>query len=219
MRRFFSVLALLALVPAGAAAQICIGQPALTETSSGNVGFGASFFEGGRLVNADATYGGPAFVTGTFRYTDLDDTELSLKELGAGFGYDFDGGEGVRVCPGIQARFGFGLDRASIVGEEIVVGDYTAITLSPGLGIGMLATVNSTIDVAPYAVASVVYTRSMLDVGDTNVNSNYTSGLLQFGARAIFNGRLSLGPTMTVPIEDRNGDITFGFTLSVGVGG
>ena len=42
MRSFFLPLALLALVPAAASAQICVGQPALNENSSGSVGFGAA---------------------------------------------------------------------------------------------------------------------------------------------------------------------------------
>jgi hypothetical protein len=217
MRRFFSVLALVLLVPAGAAAQICVGAPALTENSSGNVGFGASFFEGGRVVGADATYGGPAFVTGSFRYTDYENSELSLKTVGVGFGYDFDGGEGVRVCPTLAARYGFGL--------RLLGSDYTVIDVMPGVGIGMLVNVSSSIDVAPFAQGAIVWSRSKTEITgpieDVDNTATDTSGLLSFGARAIFNGRLSLGPTLSVPIErgGGDGDVAFGFTLSVGVGG
>jgi hypothetical protein len=217
MRRFFLVTALLALVPAGVGAQICIGQPALNENSSGSVGFGAAFSADGRVVGADATYGGPAFVTGSFRYTDYERSELSLKTVGAGFGYDIDGGEGVRICPTVSGHYSFGL--------QLLEGDYTAFQVVPGLGIGLLTNVNSTIDVAPFAQAALVYVRSKtkntVDGEEVSRSGSDTSALLAFGARAIINGRLSLGPTLTVPIEQSggDGDVAFGFSLSVGVGG
>jgi hypothetical protein len=219
MRRFFLVMSLLALVPAGAAAQICVGQPALDDNSSGSVGFGASFNEGGRVVGADATYGGPAFVTASFRHTDYANTELSLKTVGAAFGYDLDGGEGVRICPMASVQYGFGL--------QLLEGDYTVFHVMPGLGIGMLTNVSSSIDIAPFAQASVVWSRATNEVlplmADDPIEETTTdtSGLLSFGARAIFNSRLSLGPTLIVPIERAggDGDVSFGFSLSVGVGG
>jgi hypothetical protein len=125
------------------------------------------------------------------------------------------------VCPVLQARFGFGLKQPALSNDQIIQGDYTVFEVIPGLGLGLLTTVNSTIDIAPFAHAAILYRRSMLDAGDLDVSGNDTSGLIQFGARALFNGRLSLGPTMSVPIaaEGRDGDITFGFSLSVAVGG
>ena len=83
MRRLFLAMALLVLVPAGVAAQVCVGNPALAGgETSGSVGLGASFFDGGRIVSADGTFGDRAFVTGSFRYTDYENSSLSMNATG-----------------------------------------------------------------------------------------------------------------------------------------
>jgi hypothetical protein len=61
MRRLLLALALSVVLPVGAAAQVCVGQPALSATNMGSVGMGASFFDEGRTVGLDATVGSSLF--------------------------------------------------------------------------------------------------------------------------------------------------------------
>ena len=221
MRRLLLPLALSIVLPAGAAAQVCVGQPALTPTNMGSVGMGASFFDEGRTIGLEAAVGSSLFGFGSFHYTDFDGSNLSLTTVGAGLGYDIEEAEGVSICPLLGLSYGFGLEMPDVIGSELVQVDHKYVRVSPGLGIGLATELSPTFTVAPFARASFVYTRLTRDAGDFGDSTeDETSGALSLGLGMILNDRLSLVPTIFVPVGNRGvgQDTSFGISISVGLG-
>jgi hypothetical protein len=182
---------------------------------------GASFFETGRTIGVEAALGGPLFGFGSFNYTDFDGSSLSLTTVGAGVGYDIEESGGVSICPLAGVTYGFGLEMPGLVGSELVDVDHKYLRFSPGLGIGLATAVSPTFTVAPFARGAFVYTRLTRDAGDLgDTTSDETSGALSLGVALVLNGRLSLVPTLFVPVGNRGvgQDTAFGISLSVGLG-
>jgi hypothetical protein len=221
MRRLLLGLALSVVLPVGAAAQVCVGQPALSATNMGSVGMGASFFDEGKTVGLDATVGSSLFGFGSFHYTDFDGSNLSLSTVGAGVGYDIEEAEGVSICPLVGLSYGFGLEMPDIVGDELVQVDHKYVRVSPGLAIGLATELSSNFTVAPFARGHLVYTRVTRDAGDFgDTTTDETSGALSLGVGLVLNDRLSFVPTLFVPVGNRGvgQDTAFGITLAVGLG-
>jgi hypothetical protein len=206
MRRALTlVLAALALQSGNVAAQICLGRPALGANSVANFGAGASFFDGGEAYGARVGFGGQLFGLAAFDYYDPDATDLSLKSLGAGVGYDVTSGESVSVCPGVVATYAFGL--------EILGVDFTALEIAPGVAVGLVSELSPTVSVAPFGQVAFVYTRATVDAGPLGEQTeDETAGLLGLGISLIFNDRFSVGPSVLMPIardeDDQGGDDT-----------
>jgi hypothetical protein len=212
MRRILFVLLALALAPVGASAQACVGRPPLAGNSQGNFGLGASFLDNAKGFGANATFGGPLFGVASFDYFDIDNSTLSLKAISGGAGYEMSVGDGsVSVCPGLSITYAFGL--------EVLGVDVTALEIAPGVAAGLTTEVSPTISVTPFAQASFVYSRVMVDAGPLGEeDENETAGLLVLGASLGFNNRLSVGPRVAIPIAEDGGDTAFGVFLSVAVG-
>jgi hypothetical protein len=221
MRRLLVLGALMTLIPAGAAAQVCNGQPALTDSNMGSVGMGASFFEQGRTIGADAVFGGPFFGFGAFRFTDYDGTDLSQTSVGGGIGYNFEETGGVSICPMLGASYGFGLSMPWLVESELVEADVTDVRIVPALGIGLATELSSNVTVAPFAQGAVVYTRRTRDAQDISKETTEdTSGMVSLGVALILNDMLSVAPTVSVPVarDIEAEETSFGLFLSVGLG-
>jgi hypothetical protein len=214
MRRTFLVAVFgLAFVPAAVSAQVCRGFPALAGNTTGHVGVGVTFFDGGKGYGAEATFGGPLFFQGTFNYVDPDDSSLSLKVVGAGVGYEVGGpGSQISVCPGVTASYGFGL--------EVFGVDFTSIQVAPGVALGLTTEVSPTVSVTPFAEAALVYTRIEADAGPLgDASGDDWAGLLDLGLGLGFNDRLTIRPTVSIPISEEGGDTAFGVVVAIGLGG
>jgi hypothetical protein len=187
----------------------------------GSVGMGASFFDEGRTIGLEGAFGGSAFGFGSFHYTDFDGSSLSLTTVGGGVGLNLEEAEGVNICPLLGVNYGFGLSMPGVVGTELVDVDHSYFRVLPGLGIGLATELSPTVTVAPFARGAFVYTRLTRDAGDFgSTSSNETSGALWLGAGLVLNDRLSLVPTLFVPVGNRGvgQDTAFGISLSVGLG-
>jgi hypothetical protein len=191
------------------AAQACLGRPALGSNSMGNVGGGASFFDGGKGFGAHAAYGGPLYGLAAFDYYDFDDTTLSVKTVSAGVGYQVSARDGsISVCPGVNGSYGFGL--------EVVGIDVTALAIAPGLAVGVTTEVSPTVRVAPFAQAAFVHTRVTGDAGPFGEYSeDESSGLLRLGLGLIFNERFSVVPSVSIPLGLEDGDTMMNIAFSV----
>jgi hypothetical protein len=207
-------LAALALATASpVAAQVCLGGPALGVATSANVGGSVSFFDGGKTYGVSAAFGSEFFGSGGFSYTDLDDTELSLKTLSVGAGYQVapESSE-VSVCPTLGFAYSFGLEFAGI--------DITALSITPAVAIGVDAEISPTVSLMPFAQLGLVYNRVTADAGIVgDATESETNGLLVLGAGLNFNERVAIGPAVYIPLASDGGDTVFGVGVSVAVGG
>lgn len=221
MRRLLLLVGVSILIPAGAFAQVCNGLPSLTDNNMGSVGMGASFFEQGRTIGANAVFGGPFFGIGSFRFTDYDGSDLSETSVGGGIGYAFEESGGVSICPMLSASYGFGLTQPFLGDTDFVDADLTDVRVIPALGIGVATELSSNVTVAPFAQGAVVYTRRSTDAAEFGRTTREdTSGSVSMGVALILNGMLSVAPTVSVPVarEIEAEETSFGLFLSVGLG-
>lgn len=215
MRRYLSVAALLGLtclLPTGGAAQMCTGGPALGSVSVGNVGVGVSFFDGGKTYSGGATFGRALFASGSFYYTDYDNTELSFKQVSGTVGYEVTSpGSSLSFCPMVGVSRGFGLEIAGI--------DVTTVSVSPALAVGLTADVSPTVKVTPFAEGALYYHRTTADAGPLgDAAETQTDGAAVLGVGFSFNDKLTLGPVVQIPIGADNGNTVFGIGLAIAVG-
>jgi hypothetical protein len=185
----------------------------LAGNSSGNVGMSASFFDGGKGYGAGFTVGRSAYAFGGFSYLDFDDTTLSLKTVSGGLGYETSPStSNVTVCPSVGVGYGFGL--------EILGVDLTLLTITPALSAGMMSEISPTLSVVPFAQAAFVYARASADAGPLgDASDSDTSGLIVLGIGLLFNARIGVGPSVSIPVAEEGGDTVFRVGIAIAVGG
>lgn len=205
----FVVLMMALLCPSLVAAQTCLGNPSLGVTS-GNVGVGASFFDGGKGFSLNGTVGRRLFATGSFTHYDYDDTDLSLKTLAGGVGLELAAQESdVRICPSAYIQYGTGL--------EIFGVDVTTVTFAPAVSFGVESQVSPTVAVVPSATVAVLFQRTKADGGPLGEETeSQTDGALGLSLSFIFNDTFSVAPSVTIPVAAENGNTSFGIGASIG---
>jgi hypothetical protein len=194
-------------------AQICTGGPALIGNPGVNVGAGASFFDGGKQYGVGATVGSTLFAGAAFSYADFDDTDLSLKSISGGLGYELRPASpaGLSVCPAVGVGYGFGL--------EILGVDVSVTTIAPSLAAGISVEMSPNLSLVPFARGTVLFQRGNVDAGPLGEESDWgTDGELSLGAGFLFNERVSIGPSVSIPIARDDGDTIFGIGFTVALG-
>jgi hypothetical protein len=212
--RLLAILTLATLsLPSSVLAQICRGGTPLAGVSSGNFGGGASFFDGGKTFGASATFGSQFFGTGAFAYTDFDDTDLSLKNLAGLVGFEVSpSGSQASICPTASVGYGFGL--------EVLGVDITTVTFAPSVAAGFVAEVSPTVAVVPSAEIALLYQRLTADAGPLGeTTESETDGALALAVSLLFKQRVSVGPSVYIPIASDGGDTVFGVGIAIAVGG
>lgn len=216
----FAVLAL--SIPAGLSAQICMGRPGLGTNSAGNVGVGASFFDGGKSLRAEASFGRKLFgMVDLTRYS-YDDKSIGIVgqpvlELKDASETQVRGRVGYvvtvsrwSVCPEVQAGRSSGYS-ATVLGLEI--DNTTRLTLSPGVSVGY-----SRQGVTPYAVARLEHVWTDWTTTGTVIEGSDTRGIIVLGV-GLIGGRYSLRPSVSIPFGNDWGHTEYGVGFSVAVGG
>ena len=199
--------------PGAAYAQVCIGNAPLNGRTAANVAGGAEFFDGGTSYGTGFNVGKEAFLSAGFALTDLEGTDLSLKTVSLGAGYQVPVGTSVVVlCPSATVGYGFGL--------ELLDADLKTWTVTPALAVGMQAQLSPSIDVLPYGQVGLVYMRTNAGEGPFgDIIETETDGILTFGVSVLFNRVVTLGPSVSIPLASDNGDTLVGVSVSVGFGG
>lgn len=193
-------------------AQLCRANPPLGANGSANLGFGVSFFDGGKTYSGGALFGDRVFGGGSFSYTDFDDTTLSLKNVSGQLGMDVGDTGDTSVCPVLSVGYGFGL--------EILGIDVTQWTVAPGPAVGFRSEISPTMTVVPALRGSFVYEHATADAGVLGEESDsQTYGVLGGGLGFLFNDRLSLTPSVAVPVGLDDSDPSFGIAAAIAVGG
>ena len=206
------------MFPLSLAGQVCLGSPAMGENSAGNVGLGASFFDGGKRYSVNATFGGKLFGSGGFGYTDFDNTTLSFKVLGGILGYEIvsGGSSNISLCPSLGIGYGFGLEVGTPHVTPVTNSPGTVpgtVTISPGVAVGVEVEISPSVVIAPFAQISLIHTlwSEPVTLGDS------ADGGLDLGLGVIFSGRFSVGSAVFIPIK--GGYRRFGAGVSLAVGG
>ncbi|TVR55454.1 MAG: hypothetical protein EA421_06335 [Gemmatimonadales bacterium] len=141
------------LLPGMAAAQACVGSPAMTGQFT--VGGDMAFSDGATAygVNSQANLPNRGSMGARLGAIDLDDTDDNLTSAGVNFALDL-GRSGLSVCPVV----GLGYDywSGSVAGVDL---DYSRITVPAGIGVGSRFGSGGTTTFIPSARAGFQHTR------------------------------------------------------------
>jgi len=198
------------IVPCSLGAQVCIGNPSLSNVAVNLTG-GASFYDGGKDYSASAIFGSTLFGGASFTYSDIDDTDLSLKSVGAAIGYDFPNESQASFCLGVTGEYAFGL--------EILGYDITGYTIGPFIAAGLEAEVSPTVAALPFASLGWFYQSVTVDggpLGDETETDD--AGALSLGVSFLFNQMLALAPVVSIPLGVENGNTAFGVRVTIAAG-
>jgi hypothetical protein len=128
--RLATAAAIVSVFPAAAAAQACIGSPAMT--SQFTIGGYAHFTDGASAygVASQSNLPNRASMGAHLGLIDLDDADDNLTSAGVNFALDM-GRTGISVCPMVAANYDFW--SGNFAGIDL---DYSRITIPVGVGVG-----------------------------------------------------------------------------------
>lgn len=217
MLRTIAAAALLAAVPFTVAeSQTCEGRPGRTVGkfavdagfSSGN---DATQFAVGVTGLSTTTYGGV-----TVGSIDYDGFGGSTTTLGGNLGYQLPMGTTGRaqLCPFLEGAFGFGPNNIGGLGIDISTRDAAA-----GLVWGYRAKESDDFTLIPTIGAGFAYAAVTFSDGTDDLTESETFGMLRVGLGMVLAKRLSISPTVMIPVGLEDADPMVGVTLSLMLGG
>jgi hypothetical protein len=201
------------VVVSNAEAQLCIGSPSFAQAPL-QVGVNASFREGANGVGGHFAGGGQALFggvgVGVVNFTDLDATETRVIAFG-GAELGVDGNDRVFVCPVAAVRFGAGPDIGAI--------DVSSVGLEGGGSVGVIASSTPSLMVVPTFGLAAAWQRVTLDAGTVERDVSDTFGIANMGVGFIFNRRIGITPSLSIPFSVSDSDAIFHIAFSFNVGG
>lgn len=205
--------ALLVAVPAHA--QLCLGAPDFTVrpgqvTATIGRGDDITVVEGG----ISTRLGGGAFggmSAGAAFYGEEIEATSFLGGVSLGYAVPLTSARKAFVCPFAAA--------AIEVGPNIGTVETQTVSAGPGLAVGGEVVLSSMLSFVPYTAGRFVYGRLRVTdrTGSATVSDTY--GLLYIGGSLLIDRRLAIGPSIGIPLGVEDGKASFGFTMSLGLGG
>jgi hypothetical protein len=212
--RVLGIAITLLATPLVADAQTCLG---LASFSAGRVQLAASgdFGNDSKAYAANLNFGSPAgpfagVSVGTVSYDDFDGNTTTV---GAQFGWQAPLGTGNRIelCPAAGATYGFGPDNIEGSGTDL-----SAWTAFFGLQLGMSAGSNPQLRIVPTVGAALAYSKVDFEGGFLGgLEEDDTFGVFTLGLGFVLNSRVSILPSVDIPVGLEDADPAFGVTLGV----
>lgn len=193
--------------PVALAAQVCFGKPSLTYAAV-NVGGVTDFIDGARRYGGEVVLGSRAFLSGTFSYSDFENTDRSLKVLGATLAYEVPSDD-AHMCIGTTGTYGFGPDSSGL--------DGTVLGIGPVLAVGVETDMAGTVTMIQHGRFGWVWEKVSVDdapPGEEERTRDY--GLLLLGVSLVFNRVLAIGPSVTFPLGIESGKRVFTVGVTIG---
>jgi hypothetical protein len=196
-------------------AQSCLG---LAPFSSGRVQVGGSadFGNDGKTFTGSLSFGSPggAFGGVSIGTTSYDDVEGNSTEFGGQLGWQLPVGTGgvVQLCP-VGGAF-------RSVGEDMdeFGTDVSGWGVFFGLQLGVVTGAKPQFRIVPTAGAALAYGKSKIESGFINFEDDETFGILSVGVGFLVNSRLSLLPSISVPVGLDDADAVFRIMVAVNFG-
>ena len=212
--RVLAIAVTLLVTPLVADAQTCLG---LAPFSAGRVQLaaGASFGNDSKAFDAGLTFGsttGP-FAGVSVGTTSYDEFDGNTTTVGAQFGWQAPIGTDNRIqlCPGVGAVYGFGPD--NIEGSGTDLSSWGAFF---GLQLGFSMGSNPQFRVVPTVGAALAYSKLELEGGFFGgLEEDDTFGIFTLGLGLILNTRVSILPSVDIPVGLEDADPAFGVMLGV----
>jgi hypothetical protein len=190
-------------------AQTCLG---LAPFSVGRIQLGASadFGEDAKAFSANLSFGstnGPlgGVSVGTVDYDELDENGTTV---GAQLGWQAPVGtqNRVQLCPVVGATYGFGPDQLG--------SDVSSWSVFFGLQLGISTDSSAQLRLVPTVGAALAYAKLEVD-GFLNFEESETFGILNLGVGFVVNTRVSILPSVDIPVGLEGADPNFGIMLAV----
>jgi hypothetical protein len=201
------------LVVSNAEAQLCVGSPSFAEAPL-QVDVNASFRDGANGVGGHVATGGEALFggvgVGVVNFNDLDATETSVTVFG-GAELGVEGNDRVFVCPVAAVRFGTGPDTGAV--------DVSSVGLHGGGSVGVVASSTPSLMVVPTFGLAAAWRRVTLDTGAVERDVSDTFGVANLGVGFIFDRRIGITPSLSIPFSVSDSDAIFSIAFSFNFGG
>ena len=214
-----SAVAGIAVCATAATAQVCQGDLSFRGKQK-HVGAALGMSEGATSFGGGLTVGHSKgwFGGGSLGMTNYDGVGGSSVGLGGGVGYSMplQNKSKWQMCPGATLSLGFG-PNSDIGGNTARIQSQTAAL---GLSVGTSMPMNKTVNVLPFASASVAYTRATLKLNGTSTSGSDNYMVFGVGAGFQFSPNLVVRPSLSIlAAADENRDNTiFGLGLTWAIG-
>jgi hypothetical protein len=217
MRRILTLSLVLPLfLSAQAAAQTCVGMPSFASGQMQIAG-GGQFVSGANSFGGTFGYGAPKGLYGKagIGTTSYDAFNGSSFDLNAGGGYQIPlhTSRTAELCP--VANLSLGSGPKDVLGSGV---DLSSRTLAFGASVGAILGRNPQLRILPNASFQFANTRATADDGTTSSSDSESYGLLTLGTGFVFNSRLSLNPSISIPVGLTGGDTSFGLVGAMNFG-
>jgi hypothetical protein len=208
-------LALTLLLGSKAAAQACLGMPSFTSGPmqvAGGITFadGANGFGGSFGYGTQTMYGKVG--VGTTSYDALDGSSFDFGVSG-GYQLQVDRSHKAALCPIASLSLNSGPN--DIAGSGI---DMSSRTFAFGAALGAPVGHNPRMQILPNASLQFANTRLEIEDATGSVAGSESYGLLTLGTGFVFNSRISVNPSLSIPMGLDGGDTAFGISAALNFG-
>jgi hypothetical protein len=181
------------------------------------IGASADFSDDGKSFTGSLSVGSPegAFAGVSIGTSSYDEVDGNSTEFGAQLGWQLPLGTGgvVQLCPVAGAFRSIGEDMDDI-GTDV-----SSWGVLFGLQFGVLTGTTPQFRIVPTAGAALAYGKSRIESGLLDFEDDETFGILSVGVGFLVNSRLSLLPSINVPLGLDNADPVFRMMVAVNFGG
>ncbi len=242
MRRSMALGLMLAMVPAVAQSQTCLGLPSFSRVPahlSATISSGDDLTQlGGRLAFGGSSVGPFASVEAAL--VDIDGIDESAFSVGGAFGFQIapsspnrpNGGGATRArpratnqqstnvrpmqwCPLASVDYQSG-PSFDILGQSF---DMSALTIGAGASVGMPIVAGTNLQLIPTGGLALAYTKVNADLGTFGSGSeSQTYAVLALGVGFLMNETISVKPFVGIPIGLDGADARLGIMASFGLG-
>lgn len=203
---------MLAMAPALAEAQNCAGAPSFGQAPF-QVGVATAFQDGARGVGGTIAAGGESLFAGAqlsmLSFSNVDASHTNIAAFG-GADLAVDPDRRLFVCPAALVGFGSGPDVGAV--------DISTIDFRGGGSIGLIAHDRDPIMVVPSFGLSMGWQRMKASWSGQTATDSDTFGIASLGVGFIFNKRVGIVPSISVPFSAPQSDVTFTLGLAYNFG-
>ncbi len=220
MTKVFSIAGVAAALLVGSSAleaQTCLGTASFA-TGPTRAGVEVTFDDGATAYGAELAFGraegGFAGVNAALHT--IDDLDESAFGIGGTLGLQraVAAYAGAQLCPVLSAGYIFG-PNFDVSGLEF---ESSTLLGSAGLAFGVPFQLSPAAAIVPFGQARVAYGRSSVSAGGQSESFSDTYGLLGLGAGVVLNQRITIRPTISIPVGLDDSDATFSIGAAVNFG-
>jgi hypothetical protein len=212
MKKLCVIAVVMLAAPAAAEAQNCAGAPSFGQAPF-QVGVATAFQDGARGVGGTFAAGGESVFAGAqlsmLSFSNVDAHQTNIAAFG-GADVAVDPDRRLFVCPAALVGFGSGPD--------VGTADISTIDFRGGGRVGLIAHDTDQIMVVPSFGLSLGWQRMKASLSGQTATDSETFGVASLGVGFVFNRRIGIVPSISIPFSAPQSDVTFTLGMAYNFG-